>query len=443
MVKNKNKRSSSNGLEGLKTLLMPGIGIKRWLLITLAGITLISVGLALLALDIYRNAPNTWWLPILSYASLRVLPRIARVLIFGSAGLFLTIFGIWKLSRALLKPFVRPGSDVVDTITRHRRRERGPKVVVIGGGHGLAMLLRGLKEYTYNLTAIVTVADDGGSSGRLRESMGILPPGDIRNCLAALSNDEALMAQLFQYRFASADKGLDGHSFGNLFISALKDITGSFEDAIAESGRVLSVHGRVLPSTLHDVKLVADIIPSNSSYEIRVKGESTIPQHKAQIRRIWLEPQNPPAYPAAIKALLNADLIVIGPGSLYTSIMPNLLVPDICAAIHASKALRIYVANVATQIGETDGYALSDHIKALEEHCGKNIFEIVVANNEYTGTLLNGMEFVRVDEQQLRDVLIYQTNLTDEDEPWHHSSDKIATILIELLQEKTGPVYYV
>ncbi|MCD6402179.1 MAG: YvcK family protein, partial [Anaerolineales bacterium] len=337
-------------------------------------------------------------------------------------------------------PFVKPGSVVVDTLTGYRRKERGPKIVVIGGGHGLATLLRGLKEYSYNLTAVVTVADDGGSSGRLRESLGILPPGDIRNCLAALSSDEEMMTQLFQYRFPVGNGDLEGHSFGNLFISAISEIVGSFEDAIAESGRVLAVHGKVMPATLHDVKLVADILPSNSTQEVRVKGESLIPMTKGRIRHIWLEPNNPPAYPSVVKTILNADLIVIGPGSLYTSILPNLLVPDVLEAIRKTQALKIYVCNVATQPGETDGYTCKDHINVILEHCGDKLFDLIVANNHYLSNLAENMEWVFTDLEELQEYLVYQADLLDEEEPWHHSSEKISRVLIDLLQERTGPL---
>ena len=207
--------------------LTPGLGVKRWLLLILVGITLLGVGLGILLLDFYRNAPDTWWLPAVTFLSLRFLPRFVRFIIFGLLGLSIIILGIWGVNRSLVIPFLRPGQKLVDQVSEYRRREKGPRVVVIGGGHGISTVLRGLKVYTHNLTAVVSVADDGGSSGELRRSLGILPPGDIRNCLAALSNDEDLLTQLFQYRF-SGDSGLKGHSFGNLFISALVDITGSF-----------------------------------------------------------------------------------------------------------------------------------------------------------------------------------------------------------------------
>src|SRR4030042_28775 len=347
--------------------LVPGLGIKRWIILILLGTTLLGVGLAILLLDIYLTAPETWWLPILSYASLRIVSRPLRVIIFGGIGAGLIISGILGINRSLLAPYRRPGKPVIDELAEHRRRERGPRIVTIGGGHGLATLLRGLKSYSYNITAVVTVADDGGSSGRLRLSHGIPPPGDIRNCLAALSNDEALMTQLFQYRFSDGGTELDGHPFGNLFISALYEIKGSFEEAVVESGRVLAVHGRVLPATLRDVKLVADIQPPYSISEVRIAGESTIPKFPGDVRRVWLEPSNPAAYPQVIQAILAAELIVVGPGSLFTSVLPNLLVQDITAAIQASRALKIYVCNIATEPGETEGFTCEDHVRVLNE----------------------------------------------------------------------------
>ena len=418
----------------------PGLGVKRWLVLILLGITLLGVGFAIFLLDLYR----TEWgseliLTLLSYASLRFLPRELRVLIFGGLGVGLVVFGIWELNRSLLRPFMRPGRAVVDELTSYRRLERGPRVVAIGGGHGLASLLRGLKDHTRNLTAVVTVADDGGSSGKLRESFGILPPGDIRNCLAALSNDEALLTQLFQYRF-SGSPGLDGHSFGNLFITALSDITGSFEEAVAESGRVLSVHGRVLPSTLHDVRLVADIQMPHLLNEVRVQGESRIPEIAGRVRRVWLEPNDAPAFPPVLQALLSAELIIVGPGSLYTSLLPNLLVADLLAALRVSRALKVFVCNIAAQKGETDAYSCYDHVRALEEHVGEDLFDLVLCNDNYSVHLARDVEWVRADERSLGDSRLYTTDLVDEAHPWRHDSAKLAQALMNLYYERTGPL---
>ena len=418
----------------------PGLGVKRWLFMVLTGITLLGVGLAIFLLDLYRtDSTNPLLLDVLSYASLRFLPRVLRVLIFGGLGVGLVVYGIVRLNRSLLRPFVRPGHAIVDELTNYRRLERGPRIVTIGGGHGLATLLRGLKIYTRNLTAVVTVADDGGSSGRLRESFGILPPGDIRNCLAALSNDERMLTQLFQYRFSSSSE-LEGHSFGNLFITALADLTGSFEGAIAESGKVLSVNGRVLPSTLHDVKLVADMQLPNSLNQVRVEGESRIPQMAGRVHRIWLEPNDAPAYPPVLKALLNADMIVVGPGSLYTSLLPNLLVQDLLGAIHASRAVKIYVCNIVTQAGETDAFTCYDHIRAMEAHVGDNIFDVLLCNDNFRQPLSERDQWVEIDGMTRSDSRTHYADLVNESQPWRHDSAKLANALMEIMDEYTGPL---
>ena len=425
----------SQGIREIGLWFAPGLGVKRWFFFVLAGITLLGVGLALFLLDLYRtDTTNPVLLEILSYASLRFLPRALRVLIFGGLGVGFVTYGMYRLNLSLMRPFVRPGHTIVDELTNYNRRERGPRVVAIGGGHGLATLLRGLKLYTRNLTAVVTVADDGGSSGRLRESFGILPPGDIRNCLAALSNDEQMLTQLFQYRFSSQGE-LEGHSFGNLLITALAEITGSFESAIAESGKVLSVSGRVLPSTLHDVKLVADMQLPDVPIQVRVQGESRIPKMAGRVRRIWLEPNDAPAYPPVLKAILNADMIVVGPGSLYTSLLPNLLVKDLLGAMQASRAVKVYICNIATQTGETDTYTCYDHVRSLEEHLGDSIFDVVLCNDNYEGELNENSFWVRVDEKSLTDARVHSTDLTDKSFPWRHDSIRLAETLMEILAE--------
>ncbi len=418
----------------------PGLGIKRWFVYVMLGITLLGLGFAVILIDLYRtDSTDPALLTVLSYASLRFIPRIWRAIIFGGLGIGLVIYGILQLNRSLLRPFMRPGSDIFDQLTGFRRRERGPRIVTIGGGHGLSTLLRGLKAHTGNLTAVVTVADDGGSSGRLRESLGILPPGDIRNCLAALSNDEDMLTQLFQYRFSGSPE-LDGHSFGNLFITALADITGSFEDAVVESGRVLSVNGRVLPSTLHDVKLVASMELPHTLNEVRVMGESKIPEMAGRVRRVWLEPDNAPAFPPVIKELLNADVIVVGPGSLYTSILPNLLVHDLLAGIHASRAIKIYVCNIATQAGETDTFTCSDHVRALEGHVGEDLFDIILCNDNFEGAVGSASRWVLADEETLSDSRTYCADLIDDDHPWRHDAVKLAQVIVDIFYERTGPL---
>ena len=419
--------------------LIPGIGVKRWVGVILLGTVFLAIGIAVLVLDIYRTAPDTWWLPIFSVISLRFIDRTLRGLIFGAIGIGLVIFGIIKLNRNLLRPFIVPGQNVIDTVSDYRRRERGPRIVVIGGGTGLSALLRGLKEYSRNITAVVTVADDGGSSGELRKNIGILPPGDIRNCLTALSNDEEMLTQLFQYRFGE-NAGLNGHSMGNLLISALTELTGSFEEAIAETGRVLAVQGQVLPSTLHNVSLVADVRLPDKNVEVRIKGESQIPKIGGKIRRLWIEPGNPAAFPPTLQAILSADLIIIGPGSLYTSLVANLLVPDLVEALRASRAYKFYVCNVATQPGETDDFTCEDHVEVLDRHIGAHIFDLVICNQKTQAIPPNGVQWVTVNPLRESGYPIYVADLLDEKNPIRHDSLKLAKAIMDLYYERTGPL---
>lgn len=420
--------------------LIPGLGVKRWMLVILAGITLLGLGFAVLILDVYRTSPETWWLPVLSFLSLRFLDRTLRAVIFGGTGIALLIWGIWGLNRSLLRPFMVPGKEVLETVAAYRRRERGPRIVAIGGGTGLAALLRGLKSHTGNLTAVVTVMDDGGSSGELRRTLGVLPPGDIRNCLAALSNDEALLTQLFQYRF-SEGVGLNGHNLGNLLITALTDITGSFEAAIAETGRVLAVRGQVLPATLQDVRLMAGVVTAGAGQdETLVKGESQIPRAAGRVKRVWLEPGNPPAFPPAVQAILAADLIIVGPGSLFTSILPNLLVPDLAAAFRASRALKFYVCNVATQPGETDGYSCGDHVATIERHVGNQLFDVVVCNARFEGKLPARVGWVKPEPELDDKLAAYFSDINDPSSCWRHDSHRLAQVLMDLYYERTGPL---
>jgi uncharacterized cofD-like protein len=420
--------------------LQPGLGVKRWIITILLGTTIIAMGLALFVIDLYRKTPDTWWLPLVSIASLQALPRLIRVVIFETFGAAIIIWGIIGLNRSLIGPFIRPGHNIVDSLEKHQSRKHGPKIVAIGGGHGLATLLRGLKTASHNIYAVVTVADDGGSSGRLRENLGILPPGDVRNCLAALSDDEDMLAQLFQYRFTDADGSLKGHSFGNLFISSMAEVTGSFEQAIAESGRVLAVSGRVLPASLDNVNLVADVIEEENGKLIRISGESKITEAPGIIKRVMLEPSNPAVYPEVIQAILSADIVIVGPGSLYTSILPNLLVRDITAAIKAAQGLKIFVCNVATQKGETDGFTCGDHLKVIEEHIGANIFDIIVANDISPQKFNKMVEGVEVEEDLRKSYAVYKNDLIDEDHPWRHDPEKITKVIMDLFRERTGPL---
>jgi len=431
--------------------LTPGMGIKRWLLLLACGIALLSLGFSFLLRQLYP-LPSIFY-----YLTFQFIPRGLRAGLFGLAGVAAVVVALIRLNRTLLEPFVEPDPEtVVNAVYHYRQRERGPKIVAIGGGHGLSVLLRGLKQYTSNVTAIVTVADDGGSSGRLRRELGVLPPGDFRNCIAALADDEALTTQLFQYRFPSTslragpfpsdaeglrtsgdDSGLNGHSFGNLFITAMAEVTGSFERAILESGRVLAVRGRVLPSTLHDVTLMADLRAEPVGLS-RVTGESSITEAGGAIERVYLEPDDAPAYPDAVRALLEADLIAAGPGSLYTSILPNLLVPDVAQAVAASRALKVYICNIATQRGETDRYSVGDHVAALEAHVGAGLFQTVLANGNLDVDLdaPPGVELVPVDFPPDAGYQVITADLVDPAHPWRHDSDKLARALVQLVEER-------
>jgi uncharacterized cofD-like protein len=354
--------------------LAPGLSVKRWLLISASGIMLTVLGLAIW----FRLKPIYRLLEFIS----GILEAIARILpnyISGPLALAIGIFLVfWGQSRTVgtITDVLVPDreEELVDLLLARRRLNKGPKVVTVGGGTGLSTLLRGLRDYSAHITAIVTVADDGGSSGRLRREIGVLPPGDIRNCLAALADEEKLLTELFQYRF-QAGEGLVGHSFGNLFLTAMSDITGDLEQAIAASSQVLAIRGKVFPATLSDVSLWAELEDGRL-----IQGESNIPKAKGRIRNIGCFPPNPPALPAAIQAIKEADYIIIGPGSLYTSVIPNLLVPEIREAIAKAKVPRIYVCNIMTQPGETDGYSVADHIREIDRCCGKKVFDAVLVH---------------------------------------------------------------
>ena len=324
---------------------------------------------------------------------------------------------------------------------------RGFRVVALGGGTGLSTLLRGLKELVIrrsdelasperpiaDLAAIVTVTDDGGSSGRLRRENRILPPGDIRNCLVALSKDEALLGRLFQYRF-HAGRGLIGHNFGNLFLAALTHVTGDFTEAIRVSSKVLAIRGRIFPSTLSNVHLVAKLENGRT-----VHGETRITASRSPIKSLSLSPRRVRALPKAIEAIKHADLILLGPGSLYTSILPNLLIPEIAAAIAKSKAPRVYIANLMTQPGETSGYALADHLRAIQAHVRPRVIDWVVANRQAVSPDVarryraQGAEAVAIDLSQLQKLgfRVILDNLLEEHGVIRHHTARLSRLLLE------------
>jgi uncharacterized cofD-like protein len=414
--------------------LYPGMHIKRWLLLLLFGVCLMGLGIAY----VLREAYLQYTLPgVFYYLTLQFWPRWGRGLLF--IGLSLTTVGIatWKLNESLLYAFVRPDRDsnMIQAIYNKRFLSRGPKIVAIGGGTGLSTLLRGLKDHTSNLTAIVTVADDGGSTGRLRQEFGVVAPGDIRQCISALAESEPLMSRLFQYRFTEGT-GLEGHSFGNLFIVAMSEVTGNFETAIHEASRVLNVRGTILPSTLEDVSLSA-----RTHADELVHGEHNITEHGTAIRDLYLNPADAEAHPDAVRAILDADLIVIGPGSLYTSIMPNLLVDGIQKALFATTAARIFVCNVATQHGETDGFTVADHLAALERHSGKGLIHGVVANSNIVSALPEAWHSSPVPVgsggmEAFEGVVLVEADVVAEENRYRHDPEKLAATILRMYDNR-------
>ena len=408
--------------------LKPGVGVKRWCVLLGLGVLFVSIAIAMVIVRYYYLALIRLDIDL---AGTVVWTRVVLLLLVG---ILVIVYAFVKVSNEIIGPFAPTGRSVVSVVAERNRKRKGPRVVVMGGGTGMSTMLRGLKNCTSNITAIVTMADDGGSSGRLRKDIGILPPGDLRNCIVALADDEALLTQLFKYRFGDGD-GVNGHSFGNLFITAMSEVTGSFERALAVSGQVLAIGGKVLPSTLEDVKLIADIRQHVGDSVHRVVGESAIPQQVGVIERIHLHPEDVPAHPQALSAILSAELIVLGPGSLYTSVIPNLLVKDIASAIENSRGLKVYVANLATQIGETEKFSLSQHTQVINEYADES-FKLVLSNNSYVGKLLPEMEWVRTDADKCPGWEIIAGDLADEISPWRHDSEKLAKALMALLNER-------
>ena len=401
--------------------LIPGMGVKRWVILLMLSVALISMGFVIIIIE--KN-PNT-------------KAGAGLIIIVGIIGLIRAVKNVVKSVVAVFLP--QRESELVDIIYQKRYLERGSNVVVLGGGTGLSVLLHGLKNYTSNITAIVTVADDGGSSGRLREEFNVLPPGDIRNCLVALADAEPLMRKLFQFRFEEG-KDLKGHSFGNLFITAMSKVTGDFEQAIKESSKILAIRGKVIPSTLSKIRLVAE--HQNGEF---TEGESKIPGKKNPIKKVFLEPKDCEATAEALEVIREADVIILGPGSLYTSVIPTLLINGIYQEVSRSKVLKIYICNVMTQAGETDGYKASDHLNAIIDHTTPDIANTCIVN---TGTIPSSIlekykqekaERVEPDQKTIQKMgcKVIGADIINAKDYVRHDSHKLSRIIMSLIGEYT------
>lgn len=402
--------------------LQPGLYLKRWVILLLIGLVVFSSGLAqFINLVIFTEQhPNRLIYGILALAG----------------GVFLFAIAIRNFPMTLLAPLTSPRS--LGEWVAQQQLKQGIRVVAIGGGTGLPSALRAMKRQTSNITAVVAMADDGGSSGRLRRDLGVPPPGDLRSNIVALARDEDLMTQLFNFRFTNGE--LEGHSFGNLFLAALMGMQGGIDEAALVAGKILAIQGQVLPCTLEDVHLVARIRHPQTGEIRTVEGESNIPQIGWHIERLFLEPAGAPVFPGVIKAIQEAELIIIGPGSLYTSILANLLLPEITQALRTSSAIRVYVCNIANQPGETDGYSLADHVLAIENHVGRGLFDVVIGNN-HQPTENAGPNTVYVQPAPPNHTLhqryqIIYADLTDDQYPWRHSPDKLYAALTDIIQRK-------
>jgi len=412
--------------------LYPGIGVKRWLIVAIIGALLLVNGISrwLVAEGLHLNI-NEW---LDDFVDDLFSPSYLSW-IFMFFGVVLIVVGIRQWMRSLLRASSVGGADrIVNTLLEMRLKD-GYKIVAIGGGTGLSTLLRGLKRYTPNLTAVVTVSDDGGSSGRLKKELGVLPPGDIRNCLVALADDEALVTDLFRYRFREGD-GLTGHSFGNLFLAAMTGITGNFDEAIRESSRVLNIKGRVLPSTLGVVRLCATLADGTI-----VEGESNISTSHARIDRVYFEPRHAAPLPEVIAAIREADAIILGPGSLYTSILPNFLVDRVAQEVERSSAIKMYVCNVMTQPGETDALTASEHAAALLRNAGARVFDYVIVNEEAPSKLLEayaeeGQVPVQADSERISELGLtpISARVISETVNVRHDPAKLASVVVGLIE---------
>ena len=410
----------------------PGIKVKRWLFLGFVGVVILVFGVV----EIISNKGYDNTIKLL-YLFLSIIGILILYIAFSE----FTKSLISLINTEKVKITIN-NKNIEELVDEERVHVGGPKVVVIGGGTGLSTMLRGLKLYTRNITAIVTVGDDGGGSGKLRADLGMLPPGDIRNCILALADTEPIMEDLLQYRFNEGS--LKGQSFGNLFLAAMAGISENFEDAVQKMSSVLAVTGKVLPVTLDDMKLIAELENGNI-----VEGESIIPDEvvnqKTKIKKLKINPEKARPLIDALFAIKDADAIIMGPGSLYTSIIPNLLVEDIVDAIEKSDAIKIYISNVMTQPGETDDFSVSDHIKTLIKYSGKNNIDYVIANNgtipeEIKERYLNkGSKLVELDYDNIKDlnVEVIETDLIKIAKGYvKHDSDHLAQILMTTILDK-------
>lgn len=422
-VNQKTPKKSLSKTVMLRRFLYIGLGIKRWLLAFGLGISILSIGLAVITKRVLHLVfPN-------------FLPWYGEAIFLILLGLFIISMSIYGLFNSIKPLFFSSArlENLANTIYVRRSRSIAPKIVAIGGGTGLSVLLRGLKNYTDNISGVVTVADDGGSSGRLRQELGMPPPGDFRKTLVAMSDSETLLSKLFQYRFDQG-YGLEGHSFGNLFIAAMTNVTGSFEQALQESSQILAVRGKIFPSTAANLQLSAQLFNGTT-----IHGESSITEHGEPIDRVFIDPIDAIAYPKAVSAIEEAHLIVIGPGSLYTSILPNLLVSGITNAIEQATAPKIYVCNVATQKGETDKYVVADHVESLQKHTSPTIVDYVIINDTPRNLGANFLgEPVVNDKRQLKHVQIIEKPLVDDTHPVRHDSVRLAHTVMDVYHKASG-----
>lgn len=424
-------------LKRLARWLSPGMQLKRWLLVAIVGVFMFLDGFGRVLNSHNFNFHVNETIDRIVVQDAQLQPSTLQW-IFMIVGVVLIYYGLRQWMRSIVYA-VSPqdGQRLIEVIYERRQLDRGCRIVAIGGGTGLSTLLRGLKEYTSNLTAIVTVTDDGGSSGRLRQELGVLPPGDIRNCLVALADSESTMTDLFQYRFQEGD-GLIGHSFGNLFIAAMCGIAGDFDRAIKESSKVLKIQGRVLPSTLANVSLEATLADGS-----KVLGETSISKTRMPIKSLALVPAQCSPLAEAIEAIFAADVIVLGPGSLYTSIMPNLLVPGIADAVLRAHAVKVYVCNIMTQPGETDGMSASDHSRALLSTSRGRLFDYALINVEQPHRLLRAYESEGAhqvtpdfDAVAALGVTPVPGKFVNEQQLVRHDTQKLAQAIVKLIVER-------